>query len=55
MAKRGRPKLATPAQNQIIQIDKETHQKLKELALNNDLTLKATVKRLVNANGTKTI
>lgn len=47
MAKRGRPKSGLTQPTQIIVIDKKTHRLLKEIANENDMTLKATVKKIV--------
>lgn len=47
MTKRGRPKSELTQPTQIIAIDKKTHRLLKEIANENDMTLKATVKKVV--------
>lgn len=47
MANRGRPKSGLTQPTQIIAIDKKTHRLLKEIANENDMTLKATVKKIV--------
>lgn len=49
MAKAGRPKKMTGyVENKLVAIEKETHAKLREIANDNDRTIKSMIKQLVD-------